>query len=131
MWSDPVADMLTRIRNALQIRREYVDVPNSKMKRRITEILKEEGFILNFVHIDDGKQGILRVYLKYDENGEPVIKMLKKVSKPGRRIYVSKTEIPKPFGGTGIAIISTSRGIFQDRIARKMGIGGEIVCEVW
>lgn len=131
MLTDPIADMLTRMRNALMVRKEYIDIPSSKMKRRIVEILKEEGYIQNFVLIDDGKQGILRVYLKYNEHMEPVIKKLIRVSKPGRRIYVSKDKIPRPLRGGGISILSTSKGILQDRIARKLGVGGEVICEVW
>ena len=131
MMTDPVADMLTRIRNALMVKKEFVDVPSSRMKRSIVEILKSEGFISNYVVIDDGKQGVLRIYLKYDENGEPVIRGLKKVSKPGRRIYASCRKLPRPRRGTGIAIISTSKGIVSDVDARRMGVGGEIICEVW
>ncbi len=131
MMTDPIADMLTRIRNALQVRKECVDIPSSKLKRRIVEILKNEGYISNYVLIDDGKQGVLRVYLKYDENNEPVIKKLIRVSKPGRRVYVSRAKLPRPLSGVGIAIISTSKGIMSDIEARKLGVGGEVICEVW
>lgn len=129
--TDPIADMLTRIRNALQARKEEVDIPSSNLKKRIAEVLKEEGFIKGFRVIPDGKQGILRVFLKYDEEGLPVISGLKRVSKPGRRIYVGKEEIPRVMGGLGIAILTTSRGVMTDKQARKIGVGGEVICYVW
>lgn len=129
--TDPIADMLTRIRNALQARKEEVDIPSSNMKRKIAEVLKEEGFIKGFKVIPDGKQGVLRVFLKYDEEGLPVISGLKRVSKPGRRVYVSKEEIPRVMGGLGIAILTTSRGVMTDKKARKVGVGGEVICYVW
>jgi len=129
--TDPIADMLTRIRNALQARKEEVEIPSSKLKVRIAEILKEEGYIKGFKVIPDNKQGILKVFLKYDEYGEPVISGLKRVSKPGRRIYVSKKQIPRVMGGLGIAILTTSRGLMTDREARKAGVGGEVICYVW
>ncbi len=131
MMTDPIADMLTRIRNALQAKKEEVEIPSSKMKVRIAEILKEEGYIKGFKVIPDGRQGILKVFLKYDEYGEPVISGLKRVSKPGRRVYVSKEEIPRVMGGLGIAILTTSRGLMTDREARKAGVGGEVICYVW
>lgn len=131
MMTDPIADMLTRIRNALQAHKEEVDVPSSNMKRRIAEVLKEEGFIKGFRVIPDGKQGVLRIFLKYDEEGLPVISGLRRVSKPGRRVYVGKEEIPRVMGGLGIAILSTSRGVMTDRKARKLGMGGEVVCYIW
>ncbi len=129
--TDPIADMLTRIRNALQARKEEVDIPSSNIKRKIAEVLKEEGFIKGFKVIPDGKQGVLRVFLKYDEEGLPVISGLKRVSKPGRRVYVSKEEIPRVMGGLGIAILTTSRGVMTDKKARKVGVGGEVICYVW
>ena len=131
MMTDPIADMLTRIRNALMVKKEHVDVPSSRMKRSIVEILKAEGFISNYVVIDDGKQGVLRIYLKYDESGNPVIRGLKRISKPGRRIYAPCNKLPRPRRGTGIAIVSTSKGVLSDTEARKQGVGGEIICEVW
>lgn len=129
--TDPIADMLTRIRNALQARKEEVEIPSSKIKVRIAEILKEEGYIKGFRVIPDNKQGVLKVFLKYDEYGEPVISGLQRVSKPGRRVYVSKEKIPRVMGGLGIAILTTSRGLMTDREARKAGVGGEVICYVW
>jgi len=129
--TDPIADMLTRIRNALKARKEEVDIPSSNLKKRIAEVLKEEGFIKGFRVIPDGKQGILRVFLKYDEQGSPVISGLQRVSKPGRRVYVGKEEIPRVMGGLGVAILTTSRGVMTDREARKVGVGGEVICYVW
>jgi len=131
MMTDPIADMLTRIKNALQAKKEEVDIPSSKLKLRIAEILKEEGYIRDFKLIQDAKQGIIRVFLKYDEYGEPVISGLKKISKPGRRIYVSKDKIPRVMRGLGVAILTTSKGVMTDREARKMGVGGEVICYVW
>jgi len=131
MMTDPIADMLTRIRNALKARKEEVDIPSSNLKKRIAEVLKEEGFIKGFRVIPDGKQGILRVFLKYDEQGSPVISGLQRVSKPGRRVYVGKEEIPRVMGGLGVAILTTSRGVMTDREARKVGVGGEVICYVW
>jgi len=131
MMTDPIADMLTRIRNALQAKKEEVDIPSSKLKLRIAEILKEEGYIKDFKLIQDAKQGIIRIFLKYDEYGEPVISGLKRISKPGRRIYVSKDKIPRVMRGLGIAILTTSKGVMTDREARKMGVGGEVICYVW
>ena len=129
--TDPIADMLTRIRNALKARKEEVDIPSSNLKKRIAEVLKEEGFIKGFRVIPDGKQGILRVFLKYDEQGSPVISGLQRVSKPGRRVYVGKEEIPRVMGGLGVAILTTSRGVMTDREAKKVGVGGEVICYVW
>jgi len=131
MMTDPIADMLTRIKNALQAKKEEVDIPSSKLKLRIAEILKEEGYIKDFKLIQDAKQGIIRVFLKYDEYGEPVISGLKRISKPGRRIYVSKDKIPRVMRGLGVAILTTSKGVMTDREARKMGVGGEVICYVW
>jgi len=129
--TDPIADMLTRIKNALRAKKEEVDIPSSNLKLRIAEILKEEGYIKDFKLIQDAKQGIIRVFLKYDEYGEPLISGLKRVSKPGRRIYVSKDQIPRVMRGLGVAILTTSKGIMTDREARKMGVGGEVICYVW
>lgn len=131
MMTDPIADMLTRIKNALQAKKEEVDIPSSNLKLRIAEILKEEGYIRDFKLIQDAKQGIIRVFLKYDEYGEPVISGLKRISKPGRRIYVSKDKIPRVMRGLGVAILTTSKGVMTDREARKMGVGGEVICYVW
>ena len=130
MMTDPIADLFTRIRNGLMVRHPRVDVPGSKMKARIVEILKEEGYIKSFRIYEDNLQGIIRVYLKY-KDGEPVIRGIKRVSKPGHRIYVGKTEIPRVIRGLGVAIISTSKGVVTDSEARKNGMGGEVLCYVW
>jgi small subunit ribosomal protein S8 len=131
MMTDPIADFLTRIRNANQVYKEQVDIPASKMKKELAEILKREGFIKNYEYIEDGKQGILRLYLKYGPNKEKVITGLKRISKPGLRVYVKKDEIPKVLGGLGIAVISTSKGLMTDKQARKEGLGGEVICYIW
>lgn len=129
-FTDPIADMLTRIRNANTVKHASVDVPASNMKKRLAEILAEEGFIKGFDMIDDGKQGIIRIELKY-HNNDRVISGLKRISKPGLRVYANKTEVPKVLGGLGIAVISTSNGIITDKAARKLGVGGEVICYVW
>jgi small subunit ribosomal protein S8 len=129
--TDPIADMLTRIRNANSSKHETVDVPASKMKKSIAEILLQEGFIKDFEIIDDSKQGVIRVTLKYHGNKERVISGLKRISKPGLRIYANRDEVPKVLGGLGIAIVSTSKGIMTDKKARQDGIGGEIMAFVW
>ena len=130
MMTDPIADLFTRIRNGQMVRHPRVDVPGSKMKSRIVEILKEEGYIKNFRYYEDGKQGILRVYLKY-QNDEPVIRGIKRVSKPGRRNYVNRDAIPKVLNGLGVAIVSTSAGIFTDTQCREKGVGGEVIGHIW
>ena len=129
--SDPIADLLTRIRNASRAEHEKVDIPSSKLKVRITEILKEEGFIKNFRLIEDKKQGTLRVYLKYGPGNERIISGLVRVSKPGRRVYVAKDKIPSILGGMGVAILSTSHGVMTDRAVRKQRLGGEVLAYVW
>jgi small subunit ribosomal protein S8 len=129
--TDPIADMLTRIRNALMASYNSVDVPGSRMKINIAKVLKSEGFIKNFKLIDDKKQGIIKIYFKYDEKGEPIIDGLKRISKPGCRIYAKSDKIPKVLNGFGINILSTSRGIITDKQAREMGVGGEVICSVW
>jgi len=129
--TDPIADMLTRIRNANMVGHERVEIPASKFKEQIARILYEEGYIRNYRFIEDGKQGILRVYLKYGENKEKVITQLNRISTPGRRIYVSKEQLPKVLGGLGIAILSTSQGIMTAAQCRKAGVGGELLCHVW
>jgi len=123
--------MLTKIRNAIMAKKTEVEVPSSKLKARIAEILKEEGYIKDYEVIADNKQGILKIYLKYDANKECVITNLQRVSKPSRRVYVAKDEIPSVLSGLGIAILSTSRGVMTDRAARKAGVGGEVICYVW
>ncbi len=131
MMSDPVADLLTRIRNASRAEHEKVDIPSSKLKIKIAEILKEEGFIKNFRFIEDTKQGTLRVYLKYGVGNERIISGLVRVSRPGRRVYVAKDKIPSILGGMGVAILSTSRGVMTDRDVRKQKLGGEVLAYVW
>ncbi len=131
MMTDPIADMLARIRNALMARHKTVEIPASKLKQEIARILKEEGYIEDYEFVAEGPQGKIVITLKYDENRRPVIAGLRRVSKPGRRIYAGVKKLPRVMGGLGIAIISTSRGIMTDHEARKRGVGGEILCEVW
>ena len=131
VMTDPVADFLTRIRNANTVYQERVEIPSSKMRLAMAEILKTEGFIKDVEVIEDGKQGVLRLFLKYGPNREKVISGLKRISKPGLRVYAQKDEIPKVLGGLGIAVISTSKGIMTDKQARKEGVGGEVLCYVW
>ena len=129
--TDPIADMLTRIRNANSAKHKTVDIPASNMKRGIAEILFKEGYIKSFEEIKDENQGIIRVTLKYDENGARIIDGLKRISKPGLRVYASKEELPKVLNGLGIAIISTSKGLKTDKEARELGVGGEVLAYVW
>ena len=128
--TDPIADMLTRIRNANAQRHETVDVPSSKLKKSIAEILLDEGFIKSFEEIEDNSQGIIRITLKY-VNKQKVISGLKRISKPGLRVYANKEELPRVLGGLGIALISTSKGIMTDKKARQEGIGGEVLAYIW
>lgn len=128
--SDPVADYLARVRNAISAKHDKVDIPASRVKVEITRILKEEGFIQNYKIQEDKVQGTIRVFLKYSD-GSPVITGLKQVSKPGRRIYAHKDKVPKVVGGLGISIISTSRGIMTGDQSHKVGVGGEVLCQVW
>lgn len=130
MVTDPIADMLTRIRNALRIKAEKIDIPASKMKVEIARVLKEEGFIKTYKILKDKRQGILRIVPRYVDN-ESVISGLKRISKPGRRIYIGRKEIPKVMGGVGIAILTTSKGILSDKASRREGVGGEVTCYVW
>ena len=129
--TDPIADMLTRIRNANSAKHKTVDVPSSKMKTAIAEILFKEGYIKSFEIISDENQGIIRITLKYDEKGTRVIDGIKRISKPGLRVYANKEELPRVLNGLGIAIISTSKGVMTDRDARKANLGGEVVAYVW
>lgn len=129
--TDPIADMLTRIRNANIVRHEIVEMPASKIKKEVAEILKREGFIRDAEYIEDNKQGIIRLFLKYGPNQERVITGLKRISKPGLRVYAKNNEIPKVLGGLGIAIISTSQGVFTDKEARKHKVGGEVLAYIW
>ncbi len=129
--TDPIADMLTRIRNANSSKHKTVDIPSSKMKLSIANILFKEGYIAAFEEIEDNSQGIIRITLKYDEKGARVIDGLRRISKPGLRVYASKDELPQVLNGLGIALISTSKGIKTDREARKEGLGGEVLAYVW
>jgi small subunit ribosomal protein S8 len=130
MLTDPIADMLTRVRNAVHIKAEKVDIPISKMKLEIAKILKEEGFIRAYKILKDRRQGILRVIPKYVDNAS-VISGLKRISKPGRRVYVGSDEIPKVMGGLGVAILTTSKGVMSDKSCRRDIVGGEVICHVW
>ena len=130
--TDPIADMLTRIRNGIQSHHDRVELPSSKLKVEIAKILKSEGFISNYKLVDEDKtQPVLRLYLKYSEDGEPVIHGIERISRPGRRVYRNKQEIPKVLGGLGLAIVSTSKGVLAGHDAVKSGVGGEVLCQVW
>lgn len=131
MMTDPIADMLTRIRNANMAKHEKVDVPASKLKIEVTKILKEKGFIKSFKVLRDRKQGIIRISMKYLDAHEKAITGLKRISKPGRRVYVDKTEIPMVMGGFGISILTTSKGTLTDDVCRREGVGGEVLCNIW
>ncbi|NLW45504.1 MAG: 30S ribosomal protein S8 [Syntrophomonadaceae bacterium] len=131
VMTDPIADFLTRIRNANMVSHPTVEIPGSKMKLAIAAILKDEGYIKDYEFIEDGRQGIIRIYLKYGPNREKVITGIKRISKPGLRVYVDKNNIPKVLGGFGTAVISTSRGLMTDKRARKEGVGGEVICYIW
>ena len=131
VMTDPIADFLTRIRNANSVNHEKVEIPASKMKKTLAQILKEEGMIKDFDYIEDGKQGLIRVHLKYGPNKQKVITGIKRISRPGLRVYAKKDEVPKILGGLGIAIISTPQGVMTDKHARKRGLGGEVLCYVW
>lgn len=132
MLTDPIADLLTRIRNAIMLSNSKIELPNSKMKETICLVLKKEGFIRGYKVIRQGKKKMLQIYLRYSEEGEPLLTHLERVSKPGRREYVKKRDIPKIVrGGLGICILSTSKGIVANIEARKLGVGGEIICYVW
>ena len=129
--SDPIADMLTRIRNANMVRHEKLEVPASNMKKEIAEVLKREGFVRDVEYVEDSKQGIIRIFLKYGQNDERVITGLKRISKPGLRVYAKTNEVPKVLNGLGIALVSTSNGLLTDKEARAKQVGGEIVAYVW
>jgi small subunit ribosomal protein S8 len=129
--TDPVADFLTRVRNAIRAKQQKVDVPASKLKAEIARILKEEGYIANFKATEENGQKLLRVYLKYGNNNEAAISNLERISKPGCRVYVGRTDIPRVLGGLGINILTTPRGVMTGREARKQGVGGEVLCQVW
>lgn len=129
--SDPIADFLTRIRNAGMVYHEKVEIPASNMKKDLAEVLKQEGYIKDYEYIKDSKQGVLRLYLKYGPNRERVITGLKRISRPGLRVYAKKDNIPRVLSGLGVAVISTSKGIMPDRQARNEGLGGEVICYIW
>ncbi|HET7434987.1 MAG TPA: 30S ribosomal protein S8 [Thermoanaerobaculia bacterium] len=131
--TDPIADLLTRIRNGIQAHHDRIDLPTSKLKVEVARILKSEGFISNYKVVDeDGRpQPTLRVYLKYSDDGEPVIHGIERVSRPGRRVYRGKEEIPQVLGGLGLAIVSTSKGVLSGADAVRNGVGGEVICQVW
>ncbi len=131
VMTDPIADMLTRLRNANSVYHDKVEIPGSKIKQAIAQILKTEGFIKDFEMVQDEKQGVLRVSLKYGPNREKVITGIKRISKPGLRVYAKKDQMPRVLGGLGIAIISTSQGIMTDKQARRDGLGGEVIAYVW
>ncbi len=131
MMTDPIADMLTRIRNGNKANHKMITVPSSNEKKAIAQILLDEGFITGFNVEEDNKQGILTIDLKYTENGERVISGLRRISKPGLRVYVKANEVPKVLDGLGTAIISTSKGLMTDRAARRENVGGEVICYVW
>jgi small subunit ribosomal protein S8 len=129
--TDPISDMLTRIRNAVRVKRSAVDVTGSRVVRAIAEVLRREGFVEDVRPGEGGVRPTIRIYLKYDADGEPVISSIGRVSKPGRRLYSSVDRIPKVLNGLGISVVSTSKGVFSDREARAAGVGGEVLCEVW
>jgi small subunit ribosomal protein S8 len=129
--TDPIADMLARLRNAIQAHHERVEVPTSKVKVEIARILKSEGFISNYKVMDDGVRTMLRIYLKYSSEGEPVIHGIERISRPGRRVYRTKGDIPRVLGGLGLSIVSTSRGVLSGSEAIRTGVGGEVLCQVW
>ncbi len=130
MWSDPIADMLTRIRNAVRVHSPQVKMPCSKLKMGIAKVLQDEGYIRGFDRVDDDKQGILRIDLKYGDRGDQVIESIQRVSRVGRRVYSGTAELPRPLNGLGIAIVSTSSGVLSDRQCREKGVGGEVLCKV-
>lgn len=129
--SDPIADMLTRIRNASSANHERVEVPGSKLKRSIAQVLKEEGYIRDFEWVPNAHQGTIRIHLKYGPSKTKVITGLRRISKPGRRVYAQRHEVPKVLGGLGVAVLSTPKGILTDRQAREQGVGGEVLCFIW
>lgn len=131
MMTDPIADVLTRIRNAVRVERPHVDVPTSNLKRGLADVLKREGYVWDWEEIPSQPRAILRIYLKYGPNGEQVIRHIRRVSKPGRRVYSRVADLKPVLNGLGIRILSTSRGIMSDREARQKKVGGEILCEIW
>jgi small subunit ribosomal protein S8 len=131
MNNDPVSDLITRIRNANRANHEKVDIPASRLKQEVVRLIKEEGFIRNYKVLEDKRQGMIRVFLKYGPNRERVISNLERISKPGRRVYTPADQIPRVLGGLGVAILSTSQGVMTDRQARRARVGGEVLCYIW
>ena len=129
--TDPIADYLTRIRNAHSAKKKWVDIPASNLKSRLSFVLKEEHFIRDYILIKDNKQGVLRLFLNYDYNGQPVIRGIDRISKPGCRVYADSRNIPRVFNGMGVAILTTSRGVVSSKRAKQMNVGGEVLCHVW
>ena len=129
--TDPISDMLTRIRNAMSVDKRFVDIPVSNMKKRIAFVLKQENYIEDFVFVKDGIDSKIRIFLKYDIKGNAVITNIERVSKPGRRVYVNQNELPRVLDGLGISILSTSKGVLSNKVAKRFGIGGEVICNVW
>jgi small subunit ribosomal protein S8 len=129
--SDPIADLLTRIRNANMVNNDRIEIPGSKMKKALVQILKDEGFVRDFEWLDNGHQGTIRLYLKYGPNKTKVIAGLRRISRPGLRVYAKKDQVPKVLGGLGVAVLSTSSGIMTDKRARQEGVGGEVLCYIW
>ena len=129
--SDPIADYLTRVRNGLHAKKKYVDIPASNIKRKMSRILLDQGFVKKYIIIDDGSQGIIRIWLKYDDLGKPVIHSIKRISTPGRRKYVAVDELPRVKNNLGISIMTTPKGLITAREAKRQNVGGEILCEVW
>jgi len=129
--TDPIADMLTRIRNGMTVEKRFVDIPSSNLKKRIAFILKEEKYIKDFMFVEDKAKSIIRIFLKYDHKGHAVISGIERVSRPGLRVYVGGDEIPRVLDGLGISILSTSKGVISNKTAKRIGVGGEILCKVW
>ena len=129
--TDPIADMITRVRNGMAVEKRFVDVPSSNLKKRIAFILKQESYIKDFMFIQNGAKATIRIFLKYDRKGEAVILGIERVSRPGLRVYVSSNEIPRVLDGLGISILSTSKGVVSNKTAKRIGVGGEILCKVW
>ena len=129
--TDPISDMLTRIRNAMAVDKRFVDIPVSNMKKRIAFVLKQESYIKDFVFVKDGIDSKIRIFLKYDIKGNAVITSIERVSKPGRRVYVNQNQLPRVLDGLGISILSTSKGVLSNKVAKRFGVGGEVICNVW
>lgn len=129
--TDPVSDMLTRIRNAMAVDKRFVDIPSSNLKKRIAYVLKQENYIKDFIFIKNGIDQKIRIFIKYDHKGDAVISGIERISKPGRRVYVSRNEIPRVLDGLGISILSTSKGVLSNKVAKRFGVGGEVLCNVW